>query len=71
MQLNDTVMEYLEELKWSVIEVVPAENAGDVESKKASLSLLADDLKWQEIMKFMAEFGYHQTFRNEKFAIYR
>lgn len=54
----------------AVFEVVPAENASDIEADKEWLTLL-EDAKWQSILEFMERFDYHESFRNEKFAVYR
>ena len=64
-------LEYLDALKWSTMEVVPAGNARDIGNETSELLLLLEDPKWQMILKFMGTFEYRQTFRNEKFAIYR
>lgn len=36
-----------------------------------SLQWLDGDPKWMLLLEFMEKFGYEQTFRNEKFAVYR
>ena len=63
-------LEYLEELKWSVVDAVPAESAQDMAAENAKILQLLEEPKWQMIMEFMNRFAYRQTFRNEKFAIY-
>lgn len=62
--------ETLEEFASAVLEVTPVENASDIGADREWLTLLEDE-KWQSILEFMERFGYHQTFRNEKFAIYQ
>ena len=39
-------------------------------SEKEHQAILADG-KWELLASFMEEHGYEQTFRNEKFAVYR
>ena len=63
--------------------VIILENAHALylEEKAGSLSLfplsektrqtMAADSKWNLLMEFMENLGYEQTFRNEKFAVYR
>lgn len=63
--------------------VIILENAHALylEEKAGSLSLfplsektrqtMAADSKWNLLMEFMEDLGYEQTFRNEKFAVYR
>ena len=44
------------------------EAAGVTEEKRQEMT---EDRKWSALVEFMEKFGYGQTFRNEKFALYQ
>lgn len=50
------------------------ENAGSISlfplSEERRRAMAADS-KWKQLMEFMEDLGYEQTFRNEKFAVYQ
>lgn len=45
--------------------------SGDIGIDAIRQAEMEADVKWQMLMAFMERFGYSQTFRNEKFAIYQ
>lgn len=48
-----------------------AESQGASELSAEKRQKLDADPKWRLLLEFMEAFGYEQTFRNEKFAVYR
>lgn len=62
--MEDKCVRYLELLSG-------AETDGEVaERLPEGLMPLEEDAKWQLIVEFMQEYGYEQTFRNEKFGVW-